>query len=347
MKNPYSFFFLVLFPVFLLYACASRPRPAAETVKGPPVIFLPSTEELPLPIKQLFEHAIERVKQNGKDIDKYFISDKEGRIIVKAGLRYENADFEIIYDLENAVNTGGSAYEVGFSCRDKESGILLKDTLVWNPLASEAGLLLSFDDDYTDSWERNFDLFDKYKARVTFFVQGRLNSFCARAISRGHDVGYHSLSHSDLRKMSRKDFNLETIESVNPFRESGFPLSSFAYPYGFYEPWMHDALLSSFGTIRGYGVTFRLYSESEIRRGYISSRAIDNTVIPSDDVFYRTVNLMFKTAKFLDKKLVLPLTTHDISAKADWGISPRRLEYLLKTANELGLVFYRFNDFAK
>jgi len=339
MKNPYRSFFLVLFPAFLLCACASRPRPAA--------VFLPSPEELPPPFRQPFEQALEKVKQNGKDIDKYFILDGEGRIVVKAGLRYENVDFEIIYDLENSREIEDSAYKVGFSCRDKESGMLLKDTLVWNPPVGGAGLLLSFDDDYTDSWERYFDLFDTYKARVTFFINGKLTSFCARAINRGHDVGYHSLSHLDLRQMARKDFNRETIEAVKSFRDAGFPLSSFAYPYGFYEPWMHDTLLHSFGTLRGYGTTFHLYNEAEIRRGYISSRSIDNTVIPSDADFYRSVNLMFKTTKFLDKNLVLPLTTHDISAKAAWGISPRRLEFLLKTANELGLVFYCFSDFTK
>jgi len=343
MKNLYSLFFLVLFPALLLYACASRPRQAGEKVKELPVI---SPEELPPPLKQPFEQALEKIKQNGKDIDKYFILDK-GRIVVKAGLRDANGDFEIIYDLENVREMGASAYEVGFSCRDKESGMILKDTLVWNPLAADAGLLLSFDDDYTDSWERYFDLFDKYKARVTFFIIGNPNPFCAKAYNRGHDVGYHSLSHLDLRKMSRNGFNREAIEPVKSFRDAGFPLSSFAYPFGFYEPWMHGALLRSFGVLRGYGVTFRLYGEAEIRRGYISSRAIDNTVIPSDDDFYRAVNLMLRTVKFIDKKLVLPLTTHDISAAAAWGISPRRLEYLLKTANDLGLVFYCFSDFAR
>ena len=342
MKIFYRRFFLVLLPALLLYACASRPRQATEKGKELPVI---SPEELPPSLKQPFEKALEKVKQNGKDIDKYFILDK-GRIVVKAGLRDANGDFEIIYDLENAKELGASACEVGFSCRDTESGLLLKDALVWNPLAGSGGLLLSFDDDYTDSWERYFDLFDKYKARVTFFIIGNPNPFCAKAYNRGHDVGYHSLSHLDLRKMSRVEFNRETSESAKSFRDAGFPLSSFAYPFGFYEPWMHDTLLRTFGVLRGYGVTFRLYSEAEIRRGYISSRAIDNTVIPSDDDFYRAVTLMLRTVKFIDKKLVLPLTTHDISAAADWGISPRRLEYLLKTADELGLVFYCFSDFA-
>jgi peptidoglycan/xylan/chitin deacetylase (PgdA/CDA1 family) len=346
MKNPYRPFFLIVFPLFLLCACAIRPRPAAETIKEPPVLFLPSPEELPPPLKQQFEQALEKVKQNGKDIDKYYILDK-GRIVVKAGLRVENGDFEIIYDLENARKGGSSAYEVGFSCYDKESGLFLKDVLVWNPLASDAGLLLSFDDDYTASWERYFGLFDTYNAKVTFFIIGKTTPFCARALNRGHDVGYHGLSHKDLRRMSRFEIYREAIEPAEAFRDAGIPVSSFAYPYGFYEHWMHDALFRSFSVLRGYGVTYHLYNKAAIWHRYISSRAIDNTVIPDDKNFYRLVTLMLRTVKFVDKKMVLPLTTHDISATASWGISPRRLEYLLKTAKDLGLEFYRYSDFAR
>jgi peptidoglycan/xylan/chitin deacetylase (PgdA/CDA1 family) len=346
MKNSYQPFFLILFPVFLLCACASRPRPAVETVKDIPAIKRFSPEELPPPFKQPFEMALEKIKQNGKDIDKYFVQDGR-RIIVKAGLHHEDGDFEIVYDLENAKEIENSAYEVDFSCYEKESGFLLNDTLVWNPFASEGGLLLSFDDDYTDSWERNFDLFDKYKAKVTFFINGKTSVFCARALNRGHDMGYHSLNHRDLRTVSRDEFNRETVEPLRAFREAGFPVSAFAYPYGFYEPWMHDVLLRSFGVLRGYGVTYHLYSEAEIRRGYILSCAIDNMLILNDSDFFRIVQTMLRTVKFMDKKLVLPLTTHDISARAHWGISPQRLEFLLKTAGDLGLLFYCYSDFAE
>jgi hypothetical protein len=233
MKNPGRRFFLALFQVLLICACASRPRP--------PAITLPSPEELPPPFREPFEKAIEKIKQNGKDIDKYFIPDTEGRIAVKSNLRDEDLDFEIIYDLENAAAIGDSLFEVGFSCQDKESGLLLKDTIVWNPLAADAGILLSFDDDYTDSWERYFDLFDKYKTKVTFFIigkpdAGKTGAFCARALNRGHDVGYHSLNHLDLRRMPGDDFTRETIEPLKLFRDAGIPVSSFAYPYGYYEP---------------------------------------------------------------------------------------------------------------
>jgi hypothetical protein len=348
MRIFFRLFCLALLLAALLSACASRPRPAGiktppgkEPAEKTPMVLSQPPEILPPPLEQ----ALVKIKQNGKDIAKYFILE-EGRIIVKSGLRDENGDFEITYDLENARDLGNSAYEVAFTFHDKESGMILEHMLVWNPLAGAGGLLLSFDDDYVDSWEGHFDLFEKYKARVTFFIQGKTNPFCAKALDRGHDIGYHSLNHRDLRKITREEFGRETVESALPFRQAGIPLSAFAYPFGFSESWMHDVLLRSFGTLRGYGVTFRLYSEAEIRQGYISSRAVDNTVIPKDDDFFRIVRLMLMTVKFLDAKLVLPLTTHDISDTAAWGISLRRLEFLLKTANELGLTFYCYSDFA-
>jgi len=312
-------------------------------VKEIPLI--PAPEDLPPSFE--FEGALEKIKRNGKDIDKYFILDGEGRIVVKASLYDESGDFEITYDLENASEIGDSAYEVAFSCSEKESGAVLNGVLVWKPLNAEAGLLLSFDDDYTDSWERNFDLFDKYNAKVTFFINGKPVPFCAKALKRGHDVGYHGLSHRDLRRMSRFEVYREAVEPAEAFRDAGIPVSSFAYPYGFYEHWMHDALFRSFSVLRGYGTTYHLYNKSEIWHRYISSRAVDNTVIPDDKDFYRLVTIMLRTVKFVDKKMVLPLTTHDISATASWGISPRRLEYLLKTAKDLGVEFYRYGDFAR
>jgi peptidoglycan/xylan/chitin deacetylase (PgdA/CDA1 family) len=288
---------------------------------------------------------LRRVQQNGSDIEKHFILDDNGHITVGASLRDSADDYDVTYDLENAEALGDSAYAVRFVLQARKSGDDRKSVLVWKPRASKTGLLLSFDDDYVDSWERHFDLFDQYGARVTFFVMGTPGPFPARAISRGHDVGYHSLGHIDLRQLSRAAFASQTVEPLELFRRASVPLSSFAYPFGFYEPWMHEVLFRSFGVLRGYGTTFRLYHESGIHSAFIISRAIDNTVIPGDEHFNRNIIAMLRTVKFLDDGLVLPLTTHDISDAA-WGISRRRLEFLLKTATELGLVFYRYSDFA-
>jgi peptidoglycan/xylan/chitin deacetylase (PgdA/CDA1 family) len=289
---------------------------------------------------------VQRIQRNATDIEKYFTLDKTGRIIVKADVQDAAGNFEVIYDLEDAEVLGQSAYSVRFYAKEKESDTTLTDTLVWLPHTGSAGILLSFDDDYTETWERYLDLFDTYGAKATFFIKGRFNPFCVTAMNRGHDVGYHSLNHRDLRQIPRTAFASETIEAAEAFRQEGIPVLSFAYPYGFSEPWMHDILFRSFAVLRGYGVTFRIYADKAIRSNFISSRAIDNTLFPADENFYRTINSMLRTVKFLGEGWVLPLTTHDISGAA-WGITPRRLEFLLTAAKDLGLQFYRFSDFAE
>ena len=349
MKKLRRFFYPHLLLVLLLSACASRPpSPVVEMERpvspGPEVIIT-----MPSPIEQM----IQRIRQNGPDIEKYFILDEDRRIIVKANVQGDVlgiGDFEVIYDLDGAeVRTsalGDFTFVVRFSARNKESGAIIEDSLIWRPVATNAGLLLSFDDVYVETWERYFDLFDRYGARVTFFLQGEYNPFAAKALNRGHDIGYHSLNHLDLRKLSRVEFYRETLGPVESFKQAGVPLSAFAYPYGFSEPWMHEILLQYFGVLRGYGVTFRLYNEDRIRSAFISSRAIDNTVIREEEDFDRLIISMLRTVKFLEGGHILPLTTHDISYAA-WAISSRRLEFLLKTASELGLKFYRFSDFAQ
>jgi hypothetical protein len=54
---------------------------------------------------------------------------------------------------------------------------------------------------------------------------------------------------------------------------------------------------------------------------------------------------MLRTAKFIGGDSIIPMTTHDISGDADWGISRPRLDYLLRTAAALKLRFYRYGDF--
>ena len=332
MKESYRTFFLCLTLAAFLGACASRPGPVTEM------------ESLPVEVITV-DHMIARIQRNGADMNRYFILDENGQIVIKADVQDNTGNFEVIYDLEGAQPSGDSVFTVPFSARNRETGETDRGTLTWRPRSTGAGLLLSFDDRHLTSWENNFDLFNQYGARVTFFIQGDFDSFAARAVNHGHDIGFHSLSHPDLREVTRAVFTHETTESAGIFRRSGIPLTAFAYPFGYFEPWMHETLLRYFSVLRGYGVTFRLYTGDQIRTGFISSRAVDNTVIPGDDHFERLITSMLRTVAFLEGGLILPLTSHDISDAA-WAISPRRLEFLLKTAVELGLQFYLYRDFA-
>jgi len=333
-----------LFLSLLISACASRSLPVEKETETKTV-----TAEAPSPSIEVINPLIRRIKQNGDDIKKYFVTDDQGYPVVRADLEYENVLFEVQYDLGSAVILEDSSYNVRFLLRMKDSEAAseaIEDTLIWEPSSGNSGILLSLDDDYFKSWENHFDLFDKYNARVTFFIKGEHAAFCSKALSRGHDAGFHSLNHRDLRGSSFKVLEAEVFKPLGTLRDLGIPLSSFAFPYGFSDRRIREILLGSFAIIRGYGTTFRLYNEEEIRSGYIISKAIDNTVINGEDNFDHLIILMLRTVKFLDDGSILPLTTHDISYTASWGITPRRLEFLLSTVSDLKLKFYCYGDFA-
>jgi hypothetical protein len=147
--------------------------------------------------------------------------------------------------------------------------------------------------------------------------------------------------------VSEEVFFQETLSDVEKFRQAGIPLRTFAYPFGLSEPWMREALASAFGIQRGFGVTYRIYTVEAIQEGYIASRSIDNILFKEEEAFDAMITSMFRTLKFIGGGRILPITTHDISDSADWGIKPRRLEFLLETAKALKLKFYRYGDLCR
>ena len=286
------------------------------------------------------ESALYKIKQNAPEIEKYFLLDETGEIMIRG----RTAAFQVSYDLKNARKESAGTYLVPFTVLWRETGAVHEDTLLWKPQQDDTGILLSFDDDYFDTWERYFDLFDRHKAQVTFFVLGTYTSFSEKALKRGHDVGYHSLSHANL-KFSRQTFYAETIAPANNFRNAGVPLVSFAYPFGFYESWMNEELLKTYRILRGFNTGFQVYGKKDIiQNGFIFSKSVDNVLFTRDDDFITMIDTMLRTVKFIGGNLVLPITTHNISDTGDWGIKPRRLEYILQTANDLQLHFYRYKD---
>ncbi|MDR0401159.1 MAG: polysaccharide deacetylase family protein [Treponema sp.] len=336
-------------PVLLalvLASCTSRPAalqvsPVPEHPSPPAAVPRPVESPPPVETHRAVEELAALVREDSPEIKKYFFQDDDAAIRVRADWE----SFRITYDLENARPSPGGAYwEVDFSIREGGREYV-RDTLRWTPSPGEAGVLLALDDDYQSQWRRHFDLFDRYGARVTFFVTGGFSPFCREALDRGHDIGCHTLNHLNLLNVSRDLFFEETVAAAESFRREGIPLRAFAYPYGFSEPWMREALASTFSVQRGFGVRYRLYSRESVRAGYIGSISVDNTVYKSDAEFEAALAMMLRAAKFIGGDSIVPLTTHSIEEDADWGISPRRLEFLLKTIGELKMRYYLYGDF--
>jgi peptidoglycan/xylan/chitin deacetylase (PgdA/CDA1 family) len=288
------------------------------------------------------DEMVEKVKANSPEIIKSLAAGSVEDVAVSGNIH----GYRVFYDLRNAAPQDAGRFLVAFSVEDPLREERREGSLLWTPEEDAAGVLLSMDDNYQDGWKAYFDLFDRYGAKITFFVQGDFCSFCTEALNRGHDIGYHTKNHLNLTRVSREVFRAETLSGLDDFRRAGVPLYAFAYPYGLSEPWMIETLSPAFGLQRGYGVRFHLHRK-EALDGYIASTAVDNILFEEDRQFEQALFFMLFATKFLGKDHIASFTTHDISDTAQWGIKPARLEYLLKTMKQLNLKFYRFSDLAE
>ena len=342
---------------FLAVSCASWPQKPSKskTLLAHPEIRPDSPDP--------FGRAIWNVKMNTPLVRKYIEPNASNStafssaadIIVKGQCFIDGHEFYVIYDLAAVYRTDDNHFRIRFSIFDITKNISYYDEFLWQPTEDKAGLLLSFDDDYWNTWRQYLYMLDNFNAKVTFFVQGSIEQeantdlpkvssladFCALALSRGHDLGFHTVNHYDLTKVSPETFNSETIEAAGAFSRAGIPFSAFAFPFGFSNPSIRETLAPVFPTTRGYGTNIRFYNTETIRSGYIISKAIDNIVYRDNNRYEHTILMILITAKFLGD-IIVPFTTHDISDQADWGIKPGRLEYLLETARHLRLNFYTY-----
>ena len=372
---------LIIFTA-IFFSCAARPVVREEIVHHVEIAAVTKiteiteiTEKVKVAEEQvrLFDLALIEFKNNSPVIQKY-IEPREAvvngtgfesieDIIVKGEFNIGWEKFEAVYNIPASFQDENGFFHIPFSMEDSSKDILHEDLLLWRPSTENSGILLSFDDNYWDLWYRYFDLFDFYNAKITFFVQGSippnsngnmgisadetkmsLTEFCFNALKRGHSLGYHTINHPDLRNVSAEVFFRETIEAAEAFFLEGIFFSGFAYPYGFSRPWMHEELSPVFFVTRGYGTNIRLYNTEIDNDGFIVSKAIDNTIYRDNAKFENDIHKILLAAKFTGNHIV-PFTTHEISDEAQWGIEIKRLEYLLKTAEELKMRFYTYDDF--
>jgi hypothetical protein len=117
-----------------------------------------------------------------------------------------------------------------------------------------AGLAFSFDDASIEQWFATRELFDRYRAKVTFFItryQGFDDSQVAKLkqlAADGHDIEAHSVSHArgpDYVENYglRAYIDDEVLPSLTRLRADGFDPQVYAYPYGSRTRETDDAIL--------------------------------------------------------------------------------------------------------
>lgn len=89
---------------------------------------------------------------------------------------------------------------------------------------------------------------DTYNMQATFAVVGKLfqqNQILVKRIARaGHEIGSHSLTHADFKKLSYAEAEFEIKEVVSIAKRHDFQLRSFVFPYNHIS---HLSLLAKYG----------------------------------------------------------------------------------------------------
>lgn len=80
------------------------------------------------------------------------------------------------------------------------------------------------------------DLLDKYKSQATFFTLGYIAEKHPELIEvirdRGHEIASHGYYHTDLRKMTRQDFENDLVKSLDILRKIvGEKIQGFRAPF--------------------------------------------------------------------------------------------------------------------
>jgi polysaccharide deacetylase len=105
------------------------------------------------------------------------------------------------------------------------------------------GLVLSFDDEWVDAWFAGRDVFQRHGARVTFFIAyyphytDQMKAELHTLAGDGHDVEAHSITHARAPEYVesrglRAYLDEDVLPSITLLENDGYPVTTFAYPFG-------------------------------------------------------------------------------------------------------------------
>jgi hypothetical protein len=129
------------------------------------------------------------------------------------------------------------------------------------------GLALSFDDTTVDAWYAMRPQFQAVGARVTFFVsryaalQPEQHAKLHELAADGHAIEAHGVLHLRAPEYV-EDHGLasyiadEALPSIQRMRDDGFPVSSFAYPFGARTREIDEAILDHVAILRSISFTY-------------------------------------------------------------------------------------------
>ena len=209
----------------------------------------------------------------------------------------------------------------------------------WLPLNKGRGVVsFSFDDVPASACREGAALLERYEARGTFYVCGGLtdgveqNQPCHqvsdlhRLVSRGHEVGCHTFSHTNCAEANLRFLRDDWRKNQDFFTEHNVKNSGFAFPFGAYDfpSKLAAASLFSYSRITGGGTHVRRADLNALRAQSLYAGVTSDQAI---------LNLIQNTA---DEGGWLIFYSHEVSSSpGPWGTSPTQLESALRIARQM------------
>ncbi|WP_031528371.1 polysaccharide deacetylase family protein [Dyadobacter crusticola] len=232
------------------------------------------------------------------------------------------------------------------------------------------GIAISFDDHFIDEWYNLRPLFQKYNAKVTFFITCP-DSLSADEITKlrqlekdGHEIGFHGTIHGRSTQLIEAEgpmgyYETEIKPGMGYMSAAGFKPTSYAHPGGNHNEQVDSVLFANgFKIIRDVAISkrkllgFQMYALAPRLMSWIfydfnKQNAVDALLIDIDSGL--TVQEMKDAIQKAKKtRTSLMLFGHEPLYKSpengEYGFSVDFLEAILKEAQKEDLYFYKMSE---
>ena len=220
----------------------------------------------------------------------------------------------------------------------------------------QAGVAITFDDNYVDEWYDAAKVLEKYNWKATFFVS-QFNTLSSKELNklkilkdRGNEIGGHGWIHlkaSPFEKNNGKASYLETeiFPMINSMNQKSFEIHSFAYPYGSRDSLTDTILLNEFNIIRGttYG-----NEPPHLQRCYFDNKSrvlfglgIDNNYAQYSIPYFIS---LLEYAKANNKVVVFYAHKPVLKSKSKYETEYKTLIAICKYIQDNDMKFYTVSD---
>ena len=207
----------------------------------------------------------------------------------------------------------------------------------------QAGVAITFDDNYVDEWYDAAKVLEKYNWKATFFIS-QFNTLSSKELNK---LKWIHLKASPFEKNNGKANYLETeiFPMINSMNQKSFEIHSFAYPYGSRDSLTDTILLNEFNIIRGttYGNEpphlQRCYFDNQSR--VLFGLGIDNNYAQYSIPYFLS---LLEYAKANNKVVVFYAHKPVLKSKSKYETEYKTLIAICKYIQDNDMKFYTVSD---